>query len=582
MPAVSHGHSVLFIPLRLHTGLVSVDHLLTDVSGTTTVRIAPANVGKITVCACFQLYLQFHALPVPRYDIYPVNDCQHHFVYLLFRHVPVGAVHILEVALDFFQLPHIIVRLQRLFLDIVNILLQLTYGDIAGVVALLEFRLGDNILGVCVKELFTLGFLFVKALPQSIKLTLRIGVCIRLTIYFEKGRNIVLDILRHILEVLGQHFIKVGFKYGKGRTRLCAETLFLAAYPLVNGLALGGAVGVACAPVGFVIGGADYLARENAPVFQRVLPRLNRGAPGAEYLVALVPKLLADDRRHHLPRFVLVHHPFVLREKALLLGAVVDYFHLVAAVKTFVLRILYYARYGIMMYACAVAPAVAFVVQYILNFAYAVLARGVLLKDKAHHFRLALVYSKAAVLFVVAENAVVAHYVAVFDSTLVSPADALGQLAHLVCSDTGHYGKAQLAVGVYGADIVILKKHPHTRSEQLTGVGQAVNSVTGKTADLLGEYEVERARLAVLDHAHKIGAVDGVLSADAVDVALDISPVFIALDEVGEEGYLIFYGVFLLLLSGGNACIEGYSQLKVKDVFLLIFHFVGGFVYIHL
>ncbi len=158
----------------------------------------------------------------------------------------------------------------------------------------------------------------------------------------------------------------------------------------------------------------------------------NAAAVG-KYLIAPVPYLLGDYCWDCFARFVLIHHPFFLRQELLLFGAIVNGSDFVSAVVAFVLGVLYYSRDGVVVYACAVSSPIAFVIEYPFYLPHAGIACGVQLEYESDHFGFLFVDDQLAVFFVVAEDAVVAKDVAVLDSTLVTETHTLGQLSYLVC-----------------------------------------------------------------------------------------------------------------------------------------------------
>ena len=87
---------------------------------------------------------------------------------------------------------------------------------------------------------------------------------------------------------------------------------------------------------------------------------------------------------------------------------------------------------------------------------------------------------------------------------LKAEARALGQLAPPRPARWRHDGEPQFGILVKGVDIVVLKVHAHAAAQQLARVAQAVECISGETADLLGDDEVKAAAFRVLDHLEKL------------------------------------------------------------------------------
>ena len=77
------------------------------------------------------------------------------------------------------------------------------------------------------------------------------------------------------------------------------------------------------------------------------------------------------------------------------------------------------------------------------------------------------------------------------DGLLMAEFHAAAELAKLVLGDTGHDGQTKLGVLVKGVDVVILEEHPYTGGQELPGVPDGVQGITGKTGNFLGNDQVE-------------------------------------------------------------------------------------------
>ena len=216
----------------------------------------------------------------------------------------------------------------------------------------------------------------------------------------------------------------------------------------------------------------------------------------------------------------------------------------------------------------AVVVAVTPLPKQIFDLLHAVLTRGVQLKQFPHHGGLILVDHQPPVVLSVAEDTAVAQHHTVFDGLLVSELHAAGQLAQFVLGDAGHDGQAQLAVLVQGVDVVILEEHPDPGVQQFTGVLDGVQSVTGKTGDLLGDDEVKESGAAVLYHAVEVFALPRGGGRQAlVNVALHIGPVGIFSDQAFVVLNLVAQRIELFVALAGHASVKGHSHRNIVDGF---------------
>ena len=390
------------------------------------------------------------------------------------------------------------------------------------------------------------------------------------------------DISGDIFEMLGDHLIELVLHYGKGQAGSCTGASLLGTDPLIDRLALRDRVGVACPPIGDAVGTAPYLSGEHALVLEGAGAALYGAAAFPEDLIGSVPELLADYCGDCLAALVLIGYPFRFGQEALFAGAVVNDLDFVAAVPAFILGVLNYAVYRVVVDAGTVSSAVAFVIQDAFYLAGALLSRGVELEYLSDHYRFFLIDDEAAVLFIISEYAAVAEDVPALYRAAVSPADTLTELADFILRDRGHYPETELGVGVEGAKIIDLKEYADSCTQKLPRIGEAVYNVPCKAADLFGEHKIEYSGLAVTYHPHEVFAVLGRLAAHTVNIAFDVSPVGVAVDELGEIGDLIFYGVLLLFLFGGYTGVVGHSYFEIKYGEAFCTHTVGALIDIHI
>lgn len=119
--------------------------------------------------------------------------------------------------------------------------------------------------------------------------------------------------------------------------------------------------------------------------------------------------------------------------------------------------------------------------------------------------------------------------------------------------------QAELAVAVQGVDIVVLKQHPHIVLQQFLSILDAVQGGTGKAGYFLCNDEVEPPCLGVGNHPKETIPLSGACSADAlVNIARNIGPVWLGLNQLCIVLYLIFQAVQLLVFVCGHSGVKGY------------------------
>ena len=78
--------------------------------------------------------------------------------------------------------------------------------------------------------------------------------------------------------------------------------------------------------------------------------------------------------------------------------------------------------------------------------------------------------------------------------------DSGGQLAKLVLCNRGHDREAKLRILIEGIDVIVLEEYADAHIQKLSCVLQRVESVTGKSGDLLGDDEVEHSFFCICNH----------------------------------------------------------------------------------
>lgn len=165
--------------------------------------------------------------------------------------------------------------------------------------------------------------------------------------------------------------------------------------------------------------------------------------------------------------------------------------------------------------------------QFHCNCARTFVCVGVLFKNKAHDSGFRLIDRERAVLYAVTEQ-ISSEDDALFHASGLSPLDALGCLAAFLLCDACHQCKPKLPVGVSGINVIKGKKHADSEIFQLSGVGEGIDGISGKAADLLRKDQIHFAASGGFDHGVKSGTLLGLGSADAL-IIIDMGelPVFL-------------------------------------------------------
>ena len=318
------------------------------------------------------------------------------------------------------------------------------------------------------------------------------------------------------------------------------------------------------AVVGGAAAGAVELAGQQVGVVADALPGLDIVAALFQHGVGGVPQLLADDGGDDLPRLVLEHDPFLRREEFLLFGEEIDDLDLVAHVVSLVLGVGDHVGHGGVGDFFAVVVAVALLVEERLNLLHGVFPGGVQLEEPPDHGGLLLVDDQSPVVLGVAEDPVVSQDHVVLDGLLMAEFDTAAELAQLILSDAGHDGQPQLRVLVEGVDVVVLEEHAHPGGQQLPGVLDGVQGVSGKAGDLLGDDQVEQPCLGVLHHPMEVVPLFGGGRRQAlVNVARHKGPGAVAPDQILIVGDLVAQRIQLLVALRGHTGVVGHPQRQV-------------------
>ncbi len=168
---------------------------------------------------------------------------------------------------------------------------------------------------------------------------------------------------------------------------------------------------------------------------------------------------------------------------------------------------------------------------------------------------------KLTVCEVKAVDAVVAKDHPGLHAAFLPPFDPLRCFAGLLLRHAGHDGEAQLPVARPGVDVVIEKDDPDPQTLQTAGVFQGIHRVPGKPGDLLGEDQIQFARLGVGNHAVELlPAAGGSARNPLIGVDLGQDPAAMLLNVISKICFLACQRVGLILPVGGDPAVGGHPQ----------------------
>ena len=124
----------------------------------------------------------------------------------------------------------------------------------------------------------------------------------------------------------------------------------------------------------------------------------------------------------------------------------------------------------------------------------------VLVKNLPYHFCTFGVYVYLSVFYIVADHTASENNT-LFHSAFLSPFNTLGSLTAFFLCDRSHNRKAKFSIRVKGEKVVVCKHNADAVFLELTGVINAVECVTGKTADFLCYNQVIFLKLGIHHHA---------------------------------------------------------------------------------
>ena len=147
---------------------------------------------------------------------------------------------------------------------------------------------------------------------------------------------------------------------------------------------------------------------------------------------------------------------------------------------------------------------------------------------------------------------------AIGEALALSPGDVFGNAAAFFLRQRGHNGDEQFTLAVKGVDTLFFKVAFHAVLFQLSDGDQAVNRVSRKSADRLGNDEVNFAVQGIRDHFFEPLTALGVSAGNAL-VRVDFYelPFRLGLYEFGVIINLGFITGELLIAVRGNTSVSG-------------------------
>lgn len=145
---------------------------------------------------------------------------------------------------------------------------------------------------------------------------------------------------------------------------------------------------------------------------------------------------------------------------------------------------------------------------------------------------------------------------AVCKALSLTPCAVLGNAAAFFLSQGGHDGQQQFAFAIECPDVLFFKIDLNTGFLELADGGQAVYGVSGKSADRLGDDEVNFAVQRIGNHLLEAFAALGAGSGNTfIGVDVDVLPIVTALDVVGVIINLCFVAGELVVVVSGNTSV---------------------------
>lgn len=140
---------------------------------------------------------------------------------------------------------------------------------------------------------------------------------------------------------------------------------------------------------------------------------------------------------------------------------------------------------------------------------------AVFVEDQLYQFGSFGVDADLAVLHIVTQHRR-AKYHATLHLSGLTPGHSGGGLTAFLLGDGTHDGQPKFGVRVLGAEAVIHENYVDAEGFQLTGISDGVQVVSGKSADFLGDDQLELAHIGIVDHTVKLRTLLGGRAGDTL------------------------------------------------------------------
>ena len=158
---------------------------------------------------------------------------------------------------------------------------------------------------------------------------------------------------------------------------------------------------------------------------------------------------------------------------------------------------------------------ISFPVQKSDNLSGSNLLHRIFLENQPNKFCPFRFNGQLAILYVVAHKRT-AKYNPFFHLSGLPPDHPVGGFPAFILSHRCHDGEPQFSIAVHGVDVVGHEFHRNTDSFQFPGIAQGIYNIPGKTADFLGQNQLEFSFMGILNHPVKLDAFPGTGSGRAL------------------------------------------------------------------
>ena len=167
------------------------------------------------------------------------------------------------------------------------------------------------------------------------------------------------------------------------------------------------------------------------------------------------------------------------------------------------------------------------------------------------------------IVLVVAEKAAgIDHHFPLLETVLHSDFYVLAERFRFLLSKRRHNGQEDLSLRVHRVYGFLLEEYRNVHLLEHSDIVQAVNGISGKSADRLRKDHVDQALLAVLDHSVELLSAFGRSRTDAViGIHLDKFPLRVLIDKFSVVLDLCFVACSLFLVVSRNTAIGCNTQL---------------------